>query len=275
MDASAIQAIIDLAAQKFQTVEPTTGTIMVPKSTDLTSTEKYLPSPTRFRRTFSTRRFGDFIAYVSEHGTIESATFIAPDLSKVVAVLNHGSILEPHWGDNTAHLDLLHEPEFASFFKITRTPISQLDFIEYLEDWLPSPYVAAINANGDTITPKAAIAAARRVTLSTKTEATHQQEDMRTSRSALEEVEAKGAGDGLPYGLIFTGMVYHGLPQYSITARIGVRFTDKAPVFSLRLVSWESKLAEICEDAEDLIRKKLGDKCPVYVGSSQGNYPTR
>lgn len=270
MDAQAIQSIVDLAT--LAKGAPVAHTALVPKSADLVSVERYLEAPTRFRRTFSTQRFGDFIAYIKKHGSSDSAVFIAPNMSKIVAVLNHGSASAPQWGDNTATLELAFEPEFDAFMSMTKFPISQRDLIDFLEDWLPTPFVSARTESGELIDPKVALGAVRRIRISSKNDVTHQQGNLRVERSALESVEAS-SDTGLAHNLMFVGAVYHGLPQYTVIARLGVRLTEKEPVFTLRMTGWQAKLASICADAEALIREQVGDAFPVYVGNSCGNYP--
>ncbi len=272
MDATAIQALIDAGVAAAANAELPSDSALIPSTYKLESTEHLLSAPVRFRRTFTTRRLGDFLAYVKAKADGMSAVFIDPDMGKVVAVLNHGDIANPAWGDNRAIVELRHEPEFAAFANATKGARSQREMIEFLEDWLPTPFVFAQDALGGAITPVTAISAVRRVTIAARAESTHQQDDLRASRSALEEIEARGADQALPANLLFYGRIYRDLPEYTVTARLGLRLESKEPQFTLRMVGWDAQEARIANDIEALVRTEVGTACPVYVGASSGNY---
>lgn len=272
MDASAIETLIDSGVGLTEQAKLPPGIVLTPARHTLQNTEQFQTAPTRFRRAFTTRRIDDFLAYLKVNARDSSAVFIDPDMIKVVAVLNHGSGDEPQWGDNLATLDLRYEPEFAAFVNATRAVHSQRAFIEYLEDWLPTPQVSAIDADGAIIDPKVAIGAVRRVTIAARAESTHQSDDMQASRSALEQIEARGAGDPLPAGLRFYGTIYHGLADYTVTARLGIRLSDKEPTFTLRLVGWDAQQSEIATEIETRVRGDLPTGVQVYTGTSKGNY---
>lgn len=111
-----------------------------------------------------------------------------------------------------------------------------------------------------------------RVTIAARAESTHQSDDMQASRSALEQIEARGAGDPLPAGLRFYGTIYHGLADYTVTARLGIRLSDKEPTFTLRLVGWDAQQSEIATEIETRVRGDLPTGVQVYTGTSKGNY---
>lgn len=273
MDASAIDKLLSTGATMATNDLIPENLLLVPNGFALQDIEKYQSVPNRFRRTFTTRRIDDFLAYVKGHASKDAtAVFIAPDMDGVTAILNHGTSSEPEWGDDTAKLELRHEPEFAAFLGMTKRQHTQRELVTYLEDWLTTTFVSAVDASGDIMQPRTAVSAARRVTIKASAESNHEHGDMNASRSTLEQVEAKGTADQLPDTLSFFGPVYFDTEPRNVYARLGMVLNDKAPIFTLRIINWEQHVAQLALEVEQRVREALGADMQVYVGSSKGNY---
>ncbi len=264
MEAEAIKTLLDIgASHALLDIE---SAVAVPKDWQIVSTEKYQQHPTRLRRKFSTARLPDFITYCESRCDEDaSILFINPDVSAVTAIINHGTATDPEWGDDTATLQLTHTPGFAVFYDLTRRDQSQLAFINFLEDVNDGKTIFLLDQDGAPLDISAGVAALRKVTVTSKSAATNEVQTMRSARSSMEEIEAS-ASDPLPALVRFSGEVFTGTQERTITARMSVLTGQEKPVFSFRIIGWELVLKSLADEIEAALKSKI--KAQVYVGSS-------
>lgn len=268
IDQTAINRLLDLGASINSNSALPSDAILVPPNYTLVSTEKFQSDPSRFRRTFTTPRLSNFLRYVEKHSNSASALFIADDVSKVVAVLNHGSETNPLWGDNKAVLALEHTPEVKALLGACKRNLSQQEFIDFIEDWTQRGVIQPLDADGVLIPSQTAIAALRRIKIEAKGSTTVEQGPMRAARSSMEEIEAKGADDMLPYALRLVGSVYPETSARTVVARISILTSADKPQFLLRVLEWDWHLAELAKEIEEHITLNLPTQVQVFVGSS-------
>ena len=267
MEAEAIKHLLSVGAQHAQIERLPASAVALPQDWNITSTEKFEPNPMRHRRVFTTTRLADFLTYAKPRATSQSAVFIAPDLNSVVAVLNHGCVESPAWGDDKAVLEMKHSPAFKALQAATMRELSQQQLIDLLEDW-GSDGLAALNEDGESIPMPRAIAAVRRVKIEAKASTTTEQGTMRGARSSMEEVEATGADEALPAFLRLWAPVFEGTDERHVTARISVLTGSDKPRFALRLIGLDAHLQEIANEVEKAVRGELTG-VDVFVGSSK------
>ncbi len=267
MEAEAIKHLFELGVQSQQSMLLPPATVALPKDWSVLSTEKLRPAPARHRRRFATTRLRDFLAYAQTRCTAErSAVFIDPDVSKVVAVVNHGHEMAPEWGDDTATLNLVHSPAFKALHSATQRELTQQQFIDLLEDW-GSDGLATLDENGAEIMAPRAIASVRRVKIEAKATSTSEQGTMRAARSSMEEIEASGADDSLPAMLRLWAPIFEGLDHRHIYARVSVLTSAEKPRFALRLVAFDALLQAVAKEIEGAVRADM-TTVPVFSGSS-------
>lgn len=266
MDSTAIKTLLETgAAQAAPTLD---GAALVPKDWAYISTEKFQHFPSRHRRRFTTKRMADFLAYCQPRVGGDSAIFIAPDISKVIAVLNHGDVLNPAWGDDTATLELDFAPQFQALHKLIGSGTTQQGLIYYLEDFAaPGGCIEAIDVDGATFSAAEAITAVRKVSIVAKASSTTEVQNTRAAKSSMEEVEACGAGYALPAALRFSGEVFHGTTPRTIHVRIALLTSSDKPVFMLRIQGWDLHKEALAAEIESLIRARL-EGVSVFVGTS-------
>lgn len=266
----ALNLLFDAGAERVTGASLPGVAALLPQGYTIVSTEKLRPTPDRFRRIFTSTRLNDFLRYVKQAADTNSVVYLAPDMKMVTAVLNHGNASTPMWGDNTAVLELEHTPETAALLNACRREHSQLEFINFLEDWTQRDILVAIDSMGMEIHHARAIAAARRVTIEAKASSTTEQGQMRAARSSMEEIEATGDGDSLPAGLRLRAMVFPDTGERSLYARVSVLTSTDKPRFALRMVEWDWHLRELAAEIESRVRAELPE-VPVYVGTSTFN----
>ena len=269
IEKTAIDRLLDLGVVISEDSALPLATAFLPPNYTLVSTEKFQDQPSRFRRTFTTPRLSNFIRYVERHANSASALFISDDVSKVVAVLNHGSETNPLWGDNKAVLALEHTPEVKAMLGACKRNLSQQEIIDFVEDWTQRGAIQMLDSMGAVISPQSAIGALRRIKIEAKGSTTVEQGQMRAARSSMEEIEAKGADDMLPYALRLIGSVYPETNSRTVIMRMSVLTSGDKPQFSLRVMEWDWHLAELAKEIEERIASDLSTaQVQVFVGSS-------
>lgn len=266
----ALNLLFDAGAERVTGASLPGVAALLPQGYTIVSTEKLRPTPDRFRRIFTSTRLNDFLRYVKQAADTNSVVYLAPDMKMVTAVLNHGNASTPMWGDNTAVLELEHTPETAALLTACRREHSQLEFINFLEDWTQRDILQAVDASGVEIHHARAIASVRRVTIEAKATSTSEQGTMRAARSSMEEIEATGADNALPAALRLTAQVFPDTDSRQLYARVSVLTSGDKPRFALRMVEWEWHMREIAKEVEERVRDELPE-VPVYVGTSTFN----
>lgn len=244
--------------------------VLTPEAYSLTSIEKYLPAPQRFRGTFRTRNVQEFGAYVNNSLTVSSVLvaargFIDCDKMAAVAILDLGHPGNPGHGEHRAYLVLEAAPEYKSLLGINTKPLQQRDLAEWMEDWRDN--LTAYPAGSDTpIDIKEAIAAVRALTVEAKVSREHAVGDMSASKSALESIDATSRGKTLPAFLHFRCAPYEEMPPRDFVLRLGV-LTEATPAYKLRIIRLESHVDAMAQEFKALVHDALKDSVTVHVGT--------
>lgn len=265
MESAAIKRIEELAASS-QSVNPNTSVVAVlPGDAKLASLEPFMNAPLRMRQSFATARIPDFVSYVKGSKTETTAVYVSPDGSVAKAIIDHGTQSSPDWGSHTGTLGLEKTRAYAALETLCAKSRSQQDLIDYLEDWAKDGVVECL-ANGDTVAASLAIAAVRKVEIKESSSATHEQGDFKVSRSAIEEMDVRGATEKMPTHIVLMSPIYVGTQQRDIYCRIGITGDEGKPQFRLRIMKLESIHEEVAKEVETDLRAAL-DGIDVFVGS--------
>lgn len=190
----------------------------------------------RFRGQFSTSVLSEFAAYLRDHSGVASDLFISPDKAIAIAYLNLGDANDPGHGDWKAQLSLKETAAYAAALMACGSRFTQREMAEWAEDWAGN--LTAFN--GENQVPlSAAIAAIRNITIAAKKDVTNTDEDFGAKRSALEQIEARGAG-GMPTHFLLTTVPYTGFTVRDIKLRLSV-ITGDSPALKLRIVGKEQQ----------------------------------
>lgn len=265
--AEAIQRIEQLSQAAHAMPATKIPAVLAPDGAQVIDLEKYQEHPARLRQVFKTERIDDFVKYVVNHAGDEYPTvYVAPTGDSAEAILDHGSSVAPEWGQHRAKLALVKTREYQALEGLCAQPRSQQDLIDYLEDWALDGLVECL-VNGEPVGASAAIAAVRRVDLKATEQATHVQDNFSASRTAIEQIEARGAAGSLPGHIKLMAPMYVGTGQRDIYARIGVRAgKDGQPAFGIRVMQLDKLVEEVAREVEQTLIDKLRDECEVFVG---------
>ncbi len=243
----------------------------IPEGIEVKDAEPYAEGRYRFRGTFATQRFHDFITYIIQrddpHGK-PTSVFIATETGSAKAFFNLGTEDMPGHADDVATLTLTKTAAYAAMLHIVqRGSVSQKDMAEFLEDWfdcLNPLYPDSDTAIKASVT--GAIAAIRDVTITKQSEVTSEERDLAASTSTFGMVEAKSK-NRLPTGFMFFCSPYDGFEERTFKLRLAVNHVEgKPPQLALRIIGRGDVEEKIAQEFE----RRVHDELPgtlVYRGS--------
>lgn len=272
MDNTALNRLIDLAVNEARALQPPTGVdaLALPARYELVDLEKYRARRNRFRGKLETTSLADFVTYVARRaesmGALQPQGFIDGDKLAATVFFNLGTVDAPGHADDRAVLTLKPTAPFTAMTAINGKPLDQDSLIDFLRDWRPyiEPFAQEDGATGPSF--PAAVAAIRKVKITSKSESEHTVSDFRQARSAMEEVEATSALE-LPGGFLFTCEPYTGLPSRTFQLRMSVNADGREPVLRLRLVAFESEREGIAQDFKAVLLRDLEGKAVLTIGT--------
>lgn len=237
----------------------------VPNDFEVKDFEGFQPTRRRARGSMTTSVLADFAAYVANSAEAGASVFIDKDRMKATAVLNLGTPERPGHADNLAIVALEKSAAFAAVLAIANgQPRKQTDVAEFLEDW--APFVTC--RGDDVIGTGQAAAAVRNITIESAKKVTSSEQQLGTSKSAFESVQASSA-DNLPTVIEFLcEPPYFGLSARTLTLRLSILATDK-PMVVLRVVKLEEHQEGMAGEFAELTRAALGSTLPVGIGTYQ------
>lgn len=268
MNEETLKRIESWVAAATERLPPTTiPSLVLPADAEVKSLESLMGRPARMRQTFRTERIADFIQYVkAEHQDGETAVFVEPNGGGALAVIDFGTHEQPLWGSHKAKLDLNHTPAFKALKEMCAAPRSacrQRSLTDWLEDW--SNIITPMR-DGQVLSVAQAVAAIRRVDLKKIGEASFEEGDFSSKRSAMESVEAESGAGKLPGSFEVECRVYEGTETRQIPVRLSLITSGEEPAFSLRIQGEEAIMENVAEEVELAIATKLS-QARVYVGS--------
>ncbi|CAN7393841.1 DUF2303 family protein [Pseudoxanthomonas sp. LjRoot143] len=280
MDAQAISLIQKTAVDAEGNRMPPTfrPTIALPNDYLLHDLEQYQFHRSHFRGTFSTsslEAFADYTKREAARADESKAPGPAPGFVDVdsmsariffdLLVKDADEVTQPGHALHAAVLSLKKTAEHAAVLQVNGRQLKQVDLIEWLEDWQPN-IVALADEAGAAVALPAALAAIRRLEIASKTNTTHTTEALRAERTAMEQVEARGAGQ-LPTRIVFRCIPYPGLPARDFPLRVAVITSHDKPMLALRIVNLEAITEAIAEDFRKALAEGIGDAATLTLGT--------
>jgi len=241
------------------------GAIALPSDIKIHDLEPYMEQRRRMRGLMVAPTLVDFATYVEMYADVsdDSTTPVFVDHERMAAeaVLNMGNPGAPQHADHRARYEPQTMAAFDAMRAVCDTPLTQQRLAEFLEDW--SPYITAYDDDAMWISPAAAVAAVRKITIENlnKLESTAQR--LSIERSEFEKVAV--VGDVLPARFDFKCIPYTDLSERNFSLRLSVVTGDKAPKLMLRIAAWERHQQEMAAEVVHLVRTALGSKQNVMV----------
>lgn len=268
MDASTIAKLqeFQVAAHFADDLEASRQASALPADFKVHDLEKFAPERRRFRGSYHTHLVDAFARYIASiRGFADAPVYINAEHVTAAAYLNAGTTENPGHCDDTAWLKLQPTAAFAALTQLEQPSLrlAQRLAAEWMEDWREQ--LTAFDGEGNELPTNRAIAAIRKLKIEASRAAEHSVDDMKTSASLLESIEAKSEL-GLPHHLIFTCEPYHGLAQRDFHLRVGISNSDAGCTVLLRPVMMEQAREDIAREFSELVEKALPSTCQVLIG---------
>lgn len=261
----ALQLVNDNAlAAAGKTLETDTPTVLVPESVQIISLEKYQDGRSRFRGTYSTDSLADFGGYVVDRGHALAQGFVDQKAMACKVFFNLGDEDKPGHADDTAVLKLLPTAAYQAVSAIGGKGLSQKDLSDWIEDW--SLNLKVFDQAGEEVKLAKAIAGVRNITVKGTTESDHSVGETRSSRSAMEQIEASSK-ETIPANLVFSTVPYEGLASRDFTFRLSIITSGSQPVLKLRWIGEEVQREEIAQEFKGVLQSLVEDKAVLRIGS--------
>ena len=270
MDSSAIKQIQEshAASQLNETVaghNTVAPLVALPSGFDIESLEAHMPNRSRFRGCFSTSMMDDFAAYAKQHNQDSSSCFVEGNLMRASIFFDLGNVRKPGHCSHKAIMEVERLCDYSALLRVDGDTFTQKTFAEWVEDWRDN--ITMLDSNGGEIETGLAVAAIRLLTIQSMQSSTHTDGDLRSSRSALEEIEADG-GDNLPHSFSFRCKPYECIDFREFVVRVSVLTSHEKPQFSLRVIQLELHKEEIAKEFAGLVKDSLeGSEITTYMGS--------
>ena len=261
----AIQLITDTAllatGKPLDTFSPT---IALPEGLKVVDLEKYQIGRSRFRGVLSTNSLVDFSAYVKERAAEGARGFIDQDEMACTLIFNLGNDGAPGHADDRAVLRLKPSAGYKAVQTVPGRTMSQKELSDWIEDWNAS--LSATDDAGQQMSIVKAIAAVRTITIKASSESDHAVSETRTSRSAMDQIEATSK-ETLPAALVFSVVPYEGLSMRNITLRVSVITSGAQPMLKLRWVAEEVQREEIAQEFKSVLDVQIGEAATLTLGT--------
>jgi len=166
-------------------------------------------------------------------------------------------------GDDTATLTLKPTAAYTALREIIGQTLKQQQLAEWLEDWLPN--LNALDGEAD-LPMLQAINAVRRMTIKATSQRDSNVGDFSTSRSAMDEIEARSQ-DTLPSAFTFATVPYEGLQSASMKLRLSVITGRDEPLLKLRWVGEEAQREEFAREFKAVLEQEVGGFVPLTIGT--------
>jgi uncharacterized protein YfdQ (DUF2303 family) len=270
MERDAIKLIQDTAVDASESRIPGDfgdRIIALPVDYALHDIERYMDGRARYRGALTTDSLDDFTGYIKQRSEPDGTSvpgFVNAEKLAATVYFNLGNSAAPGHADDLATLALKPSAPYAGMQAVNGRPMLQKDAIDWLEDW--AEHVRFFVEDGVEVTPSTAITSLRKITITSKTEATSSQENFRATRSALEDVEARGAAH-LPSELQFTCTPYTGLPARTFRLRLAVLTSGDKPQLVLRVRNLEAEKEAIAQDFKRALLSELEGVATLTIGT--------
>ncbi len=247
-----------------KTLQTNSPTAILPDGVKVFDLEKYQIGRSRFRGVLSTNSLVDFSVYVKERAIEGARGFIDQDEMTCNLIFNLGTAAAPGHADDRAVLRLKPSAGYKAVQAVPGRTMSQKDLSDWIEDWNAS--LSATDDAGQAMSIAKAIAAVRTITIKASSESDHAVSETRTSRSAMDQIEATSK-ETLPASLVFSVVPYEGLSVRNITLRVSVITSGTQPMLKLRWIGEEVQREEIAQEFKSVLDTQIGAATPLTLGT--------
>lgn len=244
------------------------GPVALPDSFKLHNLEPYLVNRTRMRGKMHTTSLQSFADYVVARADLGATVFVKPIEMKAAAVLNMGNIDMPGHCDHVAVLAFQATAAYMAMRNLVNYgDITQRKLAEFMEDHYES--LQCIDADGNYMMTKHAIAAVRNITIEALAKADASEGQLSAERSSFESVKASSKAGTMPVWIEFNCAPYMDLPERAFRMRLGIAAGEKAPRITLAIQNAEQHIEDMGQQACAAVARAIKSEptpIPVLIG---------
>lgn len=262
---------LELKFNQGTALKTDTPAILVPDGMDIENLEYLQNTRSRFRGKFSTSQLADFVAYIAAQDTC--TCFIADERPSAWAVFDMGTEHAPGFCSHVATFELKKTAEYRALHRLLDTAyLNQRELAEFMEDWMD--LITCTDAADNNLDTAKAIRAIRKITIKTASEHESSVQNLSTSKSNMEKMDAVSQYEDLPGSIYFHCIPYHGLNNYSFPMRFSIKISNSERdqvMIGLRPIQFEKIVEDYVREFQASLQTALDD-VEVYMGSFAPNY---
>lgn len=237
---------------------------LVPASMKLEDLEPYMRLRNQYRATMNTESIDDFSAYFNDNEG--GNCFINAESMSARTIFDLGGIEKPEHCNHKAILSLRKTAAFKELESINGEHKNQRDMADWIEEWHDLIEAVGDDEGKSEIQLAKAINAIRKLTIEEVRKSDHEVSNFRTSKTAMETIEAK-SDEGMPGYFDFTCTPYEGLREQTFRLRLNILKSHEKPQFLMRIQLFDSITEELAKEFQELLAKKLPEECNTYIGT--------
>ncbi len=198
--------------------------VVVPSGYQVNCLESFLAAPQRTKGHTTLNDARSFIAFIKLNmlgSGLDAVIYGNYEKSQFKAIFNHGTLLEPGWGDHTASYACPKSLEWLAWTGLDKRRMTQVEFAEFIENNLPN---IANPPGAEMLEISRSLEAKKQVSFASGIRLSNGQHQL----SYQEEISGTAAKGQLNIPEIFTiGIpVFHGGIVYAVDARLRYRIHD-------------------------------------------------
>lgn len=232
-------------------------TVVVPTGYTTLDLEDAMPFRKNYRGVFNTDSVIDYVGYIKIFDADGSKCFIESDSMSAKTIFDLGNVENPGHQQHSAKLTLTKTVAYHEILKVNGNRVDQKTLSDWLEDWKDS--ISVIGNNGEALSPMAAAAAVRKITIEASRKMESEISDFSANMTALEKIEATSSLV-MPSMIQFTCRPYRDLSERTFNLRLSILTSGDKPVLVMRVVQLEAMQEAMALEFKDLLITMLDEQ---------------
>lgn len=241
--------------------------VYIPEGMKIQDLEHLQQYKNRFTGDFGTNNLSYFSKYVNSQP--EKSVFIHSELPIAIAIFDLGTKEQPLHAKHKAIFEVRKTAAYTELLKFVNARHNQEELAEFIEDW--AEVITALDKDDKEMSGYAASKAVRKVTIETAAKFEQEVNQLSTSKSAFENIEANSGSLQLPTWLYFCCKPYNCLDDVIFPIRINMGLKRDEISFMLKVQKIEQIQEEIAESFAEKVSDAIDAKENLFIGQFSVN----
>lgn len=262
LDKEAIQHIEGMSKAGKPVEEADFKAVYLPDSMKIQDLEHLQKFKNRYTGDFITDSLASFAEYVKEQD--EKTCFVHTKRPVAKAIFDLGTKEEPLHAKHNALFEVGETAAYMAVKSFAQGRQSQEDLAEWLEDWMFC--IQVLDKDNQEMDVRTAIRAVRNVTIEAAGKYESDIQQLSTTQSSLESIEANSKGNPLPAWINFTCRPYKCIEEATFPIRISMSLKKEEIAFLLKISNLEKIQEDISEHFAETVSNAIGKDTAIYLG---------